>query len=90
MPKKRKEGNVNTTMSLSWSDKNRLRRLGRKIKTTKNGDVYEADSVIVHRIIEYYYSRNPSEIKSKTTSTYPLKNQDESQPSCFLVASNSV
>lgn len=88
MPKKRKEGNVNTTMSLSWSDKNRLRRLGRKIKTTKNGDVYEADSVIIHRVIEYYHSMHPSEIKSKTTSTYPLKIQDESQQGYSLVESN--
>ena len=90
MPKKRKEGNVNTTMSLSWSDKNRLRRLGRKIKTTKNGDVYEADSVIVHRIIEYYYSMHPSEVKSKTTSTYPLKNQGEARLGYSLVESSSV
>ena len=43
MPKRRKEGQSNTTISVSWSDKNRMRRLAKLRKTTKNGDVYESD-----------------------------------------------
>ena len=36
MPKKRKEGTVNTTISVSWPDKNKMRRLAKLRKTTKN------------------------------------------------------
>ena len=56
MPKKRKEGAVNTTISISWGDKNRLRRLAKKRKTTQNGDVYESDSVIFNRVLKDYFS----------------------------------
>ncbi len=84
MPKKRKEGAVNTTISISWGDKNRLRRLAKKRKTTQNGDVYESDSVIFNRVLKDYYSRHPTEIRNSTTVTYPVKDnssfsQDRSQ-----------
>jgi len=86
MPKKRKEGQSNTTISVSWSDKNRMRRLAKLRKTTKNGDVYESDSVIFNRVLRDYMNTHPNEIKSQTTITYPVKSsskpvktQDESQ-----------
>jgi hypothetical protein len=88
MPKKRKEGTTNTTISVSWSDKNKMRRLANLRKTTKNGDVYESDSVIFNRILRYYIDHNPGEVKSNTTITYPVKTSnrpvktpDESQQS---------
>ena len=81
MPKKRKDGATNTTISVAWSDKNRLRRLAQKTKTTKNGDVYEADYVIFNRILKDYMNNHPDEIKNSTTSTYPLRTRDVSQPS---------
>jgi hypothetical protein len=83
MPKKRKDGAFSTTISITWSDKNRLRRLANKIKTTKNGDVYESDSVIFNRVLKDYMNQHPTEVKQSTTLTYPskvLKNQDEVQP----------
>jgi|LWDU01.1.fsa_nt_gi hypothetical protein len=73
MPKKRKEGTTNTTISVSWSDKNRMRRLANLRKTTKNGDVYESDSVIFNRILRHYIDTHPREVKSVTTVTYPVK-----------------
>ena len=86
MPKRRKEGQSNTTISVSWSDKNRMRRLAKLRKTTKNGDVYESDSIIFNRVLRDYMDNHPSEIKSHTTITYPVKSsnkpvktQDESQ-----------
>ena len=80
MPKKRKEGAHNTTISIQWSDKNSFRRLARKVKTTKNGDVYEADAIIFSRMLHDYLIRHPDEVSKKTTSTYPLKTQGVSQP----------
>ncbi len=79
MPKKRKEGTQNTTISVSWRDKNLMRRLARKRKTTKNGDVYESDSVIFNRILKYYMNNNSSEIRNETTATYPEVSRDVSQ-----------
>ena len=86
MPKKRKEGTT-TTISVSWSDKNRMRRLAKLRKTTKNGDVYESDAVIFNRILRDYMNNHPTEIKPQTTVTYPVKSvskqivsPDESQP----------
>ena len=84
MPKKRKEGAINTTISISWGDKNRLRRLAKKRKTTSNGDVFESDSVIFSRVLKYYFDHNPSEVRNATTITYPVKDissssQGESQ-----------
>ena len=88
MPKKRKEGARSTTISIKWSDKNSFRRLANKVKTTKNGDVYEADAVIFSRVLEDYLKRNPGEIAKSTTSTYPLKTLDESQPGYSREGSN--
>lgn len=79
MPKKRKSGAINTTISVKWGDKNRFRRLARKIKVTKNGDVYESDSIIFNRVLQDYMDRHPNEIANTTTSTYPIKTQDVPQ-----------
>jgi hypothetical protein len=81
MPKKRKEGTVNTTISVSWGDKNKMRRLAKLRKTTKNGEVYESDSVIFNRILRFYMDHNPSEVKSATTVTYPVKNVSKPEDS---------
>lgn len=79
MPKKRKEGATNTTIAVTWADKNRLRRLAKVTKTTKNGDVYEPDYVLFNKVLQYYMDHNPSEVKNVTTSTYPQRSQDERQ-----------
>jgi len=79
MPKKRKEGTVNTTISVSWRDKNLMRKLARKRKTTKNGDVYESDSVIFNRILQDYMIRHKEQIRDETTATYPEVSRDVSQ-----------
>jgi len=76
MPKKRKEGATNTTISITWSDKNRLRRLARKTKTTKNGDVFESDAIIFNRVLKDYMNSHPDQVAKATTSTYPLKDSE--------------
>ena len=79
MPKKRKSGAVRTTISVDWMDKNNLRRLARKTKRTKNGDVFESDSNIFKRILRHYIESHPNEYKDNPTLTYPKKSQDEPQ-----------
>jgi hypothetical protein len=79
MPKKRKTGAVRTTISIDWMDKNKLRRLARKTKRTKNGDVFESDSNIFKRLLNHYIDTHPNEYKENPTLTYPQKSQDVSQ-----------
>ena len=79
MPKQRKNGALNTTISVAWSDKNRLRRLAKKTKQTKNGDVYESDASIFNRVLKDYMNAHPSEVANATTTTYPLSSRGESQ-----------
>jgi hypothetical protein len=79
MPKKRKEGAIFTTISISWTDKNKLRGLARLVKQTKNGRVFESDSIVFKRILDEYLSRHPQELQEKPTSTYPSKTRDVSQ-----------
>ena len=79
MPKKRKPGVERTTISVDWHDKNKLRRLAKKTKRTKNGDVFESDSKIFKRILNDYIDRNVNEYKENPTTTYPSSLQDEAQ-----------
>jgi hypothetical protein len=79
MPKHRKEGATDTTISVKWSDKNRMRRLAKHTKTTKTGKVYESDSIVFARVLKDYMNRHPDEINDRPTSTYPLSIQDEHQ-----------
>ena len=74
LPKQRKEGAQKTTISVSWSSKTTFRKLAKKTKTTKNGDVFESDTVIFDRILEDYLRKHPDEVSRSTTSTYPSKN----------------
>jgi len=80
MPKHRKTGAIKTTISIDWNDKNRLRRLARKTKRTRNGDVFESDSSIFTRILNHYIETHVGEYKENPTLTYPKKSQDVSQP----------
>jgi len=72
MPKKRKEGNLNTTISIRWSDKQKLRRLAKPKKKTKYGVVYDNDAEIFNKVIDYYVKNNPSDI-GDIKNTYPTK-----------------
>lgn len=83
MAKPRKQGNSNTTISVSWIDKNKLRQLARKVKTTKNGDVYESDSQIFHRVISGIVDNTSTD--NTPRPTYPSSSvsstKDQSSPS---------
>jgi len=68
MPKRRKEGNKFTTISIKWEDKEILRTFADFKRDTKNGKLYETDSEIFNRIIiEYELSHG----KNKAHPTYP-------------------
>lgn len=68
---KRKVGNSHTTISITWVDKEQFRKFAKLVKKTKNGDMYESDSIIFHKILENYQSNN--EVSSISHTTYPVK-----------------
>ena len=50
---RRKVGNSHTTISVRWEDKEKLRRHAKLVKKTKNGNMYESDSVLFQRVLNY-------------------------------------
>ncbi len=76
---RRKVGNSHTTISVRWEDKEKLRRHAKLVKKTKNGDMYESDSVLFQRILDYYNEHNPTSESPK--ATYPQgQTQQNSSP----------
>ncbi len=79
MPKRRKEGNKFTTISISWDDKTRLRGLAKFKRETKNGKLYETDAEVFLRIVAAYINSHPQTL-GKPMPTYPTVLQDKHQP----------
>ena len=78
MPKRRKEGNKFTTISISWDDKIRMRGIAKFKKETRNGRLYESDAEVFLRIIAAYINSHPQTLQ-KAHSTYPTVLQGLSQ-----------
>ncbi len=74
MPKRRKDGNKFTTISISWKDKEKLRLYAAFKKETKNGKLYESDAEVFSRMIDFFARNNVSNLKSNPT--YPTIHQD--------------
>jgi len=68
---KRKIGNSHTTICITWKDKDTFRTFAKLVKKTKNGDMYESDSVIFTRMLEAFKETNQSDDLSH--ETYPRK-----------------
>lgn len=68
---KRKIGNSHTTICITWKDKDSFRTFARFVKKTKNGDMYESDSIIFSRMLESFKKINESDKSSH--ETYPRK-----------------
>ena len=68
---KRKIGNSHTTICITWKDKDTFRTFARLVKKTKNGDMYESDSVIFSRMLQAFKETNESSESSH--ETYPRK-----------------
>jgi hypothetical protein len=66
---RRKVGNSHTTISIKWEDKEQLRKYAKLVKKTKNGDMYESDSVLFNRILGFFKQQNPTSEQPK--ATYP-------------------
>lgn len=69
MPKRRKEGNKFTTISVSWQDKGLLRTFAKFKKETKNGKLYESDSEVFNRILNAYDRTTPNDVAHPTYPT---------------------
>ena len=77
MPKRRKEGNKFTTISITWEDKEIMRRFAIFKRDTKNGKLYETDSEVFHKILNDYRRIAPDNVAHPT---YPTVLQDKHQP----------
>jgi len=76
MPKRRKEGNKFTTISISWKDKDMLRTFAKFKRDTKNGKLYETDAEVFNRLLNAYDRTTPNDVAH---STYPTVLQDKHQ-----------
>ena len=68
---KRKIGNSHTTICITWNDKDTFRTFAKLVKKTKNGNMYESDSVIFNRMLESFKQTNES--GNTSHETYPRK-----------------
>lgn len=68
---RRKLGSSHTTISITWEDKEAFRKYAKLVKKTRNGEMYESDSALFHKILEEYKNNNSSD--SEAHSTYPTK-----------------
>ena len=78
MPKRRKDGNKFTTISVSWKDKELLRRFACFKKETKNGKLYESDAEVFHAILEAYIDEDHQGTE-ESHPTYPTIHQGTPQ-----------
>ncbi len=87
MARPRKNNSTTTIGGVPWELKSRLRKFARKTKTTKTGDNYEKDSLVLDRIVSYYDRNIGSAYDSRegvSHDTYPKRKdpQAQHQPSC--------
>lgn len=71
---KRKLGNSHTTICITWEDKDEFRKFAQLVKKTKNGNMYESDAVIFHRMLEQFKQSNQQ--NETAHNTYPRKTND--------------
>ena len=76
---RRKVSNTNTTISISWDDKETFRKYAQYTKDTKTGKRSESDAVLFNRILNDYAERFPLAPDVKAKTTYPTKTQDGDQ-----------
>lgn len=74
---RRKLGNSNTTISVSWDDKIEFRKFANFVRKTKNGNMYESDAVLFHKILSFYKASNSA--SDKSNSTYPRIQEHDQQ-----------
>lgn len=66
---RRKLGTSNTTISISWEDKDEFRKFAKFVKKTRNGNMYESDAVLFHKLLTSFKLDNNS--TDEPNSTYP-------------------
>ena len=68
---RRKESNTHTTICITWEDKEEFGKFAKFVKKTKTGELYESDTVLIHKVLEAYKLNNQA--NDKPNSTYPKK-----------------
>ena len=69
---RRKANSTHTTISITGADKELFRKFAKLVKKTRNGEMYESDSAIFHKILQDYIKNHSSE-SDEAHSTYPTK-----------------
>jgi len=77
---KHRSNNRTTTISVLWADKETFRKFACFKKKTKNGDMYESDTELFSKMLQFYRDGN-KEMAAEGKSTYPSKTPSISQPS---------
>ena len=71
---RRKSGNSHTTICITWADKEEFRKFAQFVKDTKTGQRTESDSILFHRILDYFKRHSdPLPEGTKPKSTYPSR-----------------
>ena len=66
---RRKLGTSNTTISISWEDKDEFRKFAKLVKKTRNGNMYESDAVLFHKMLLFFKASNSSSGESNPCHT---------------------
>ena len=74
---RRKLGTSNTTISISWEDKDEFRKFAKFVKTTRTGKLYESDAVLFNKMLLFFKESNA--VGEVSNTTYPTKNQEPTQ-----------
>ena len=86
---RRRSGNSHTTISVTWNDKDELRRYALCVKETKNGNMFESDAVLFSRMLKFFVENSDDIPKDKSKPTYPNKiSLDKSQQDSSLEEPN--
>ena len=71
---RRKLNNNYTTICITWADKEEYRKFAEYVKDTKTGQRTESDSILFHRMLEYFkIHSDPLPEGAKPKSTYPSR-----------------
>ena len=68
--------NPNTTISISWEDKEKFRRFAKFLKTTKHGSRYESDAQLFGRVL-LSFAETHEPINDEAKPTYPFQGKSQ-------------
>lgn len=82
MPKPRKLDKIDTSIKITWKDKDLMSKYKQKKQRAKDSQVeqFESDSEVFYRILMEYHKLNPLSSSIQPKSTYPALRKTSSKP----------